>query len=94
MQLIDGVRILFRVRHEDTRADRLDPERRVAGWQARIDEGARPGDKSEARVEHVDAAVVEVRRVETVACGRRREGEALVDRADAGTVGEDDGLIP
>src|SRR5439155_12115318 len=48
----------------------------------------------EVRVEDVDAAVVEVGRVEPVTCGRRREGEPLIDRADAGTVGEDDGLIP
>src|SRR5439155_6278190 len=94
VQLIDGVRVLFRVGHEDTRADRLDPERGVAGRQARIDEGPRPGDEGEARVEHVDAAVVEVGRVKPVACGRRRERESLVDRADAGTIGEDDGLIP
>src|SRR6267143_4923747 len=64
VDLVNRVRILFRVGHEDARADRLYPERRVARRQVRVDERARVRHEVEARVEHIDTTVVKVRRIE------------------------------
>src|SRR5207247_1111385 len=77
--LVLGIRVLLRIRHEDAAADILDAERGVPARQLRVDERARSGDEPEAPVEDVDAGVVEVVRVQAVA----RDREALVDRADA-----------
>src|SRR5436190_10567698 len=94
VDLVGRIRVLFRIRHEDARTDRLYPERRVPRGQVRVLERAGAGYQGEARVEHVDTPVVKVRHVEPVARRRRREREPLVDRADRGTVGKDHGLIP
>src|SRR2546421_10389673 len=94
VDVIDRARSLLRIRDEDPGTDRLYPERGVSGGQIGIDEGARPTHEVEARVEYVDAPIVEIRRVEPVARDRRREREPLVDRAGPRAVGEDYGLIP
>src|SRR2546423_812665 len=94
VDLVDRISVLFSVGDEDARSDRLYPERRVAGWQVRVDERSRARHEVEGRVEHIDTTVVEVRRIEPVARRRRGEREALVDRTDRGAVGQDHGLSP
>src|SRR6266702_2372655 len=86
--------VLLRVRDEDARADRLDPERRVAVRKLRVDKLPGVRDEGEGAVEDVDVRVVEVGGVEQVAGWRRREREPLVDRAEPRAIGEDDGLVP
>src|SRR5207249_97397 len=86
--------VLLRVRDEDARADRLDPERRVAVRKLRVDKLSGMRDEGEGAVEDVDVRVVEVGGVEQVAGWRRREREPLVDRAEPRAIGEDDGLVP
>ena len=69
--------VCLRVRDEDVAAEVLDPERRIPLRQLRIAERARLLHELPVAADDVDAAVVEVGRVEPVACGR----EALVDGA-------------
>src|SRR5439155_303274 len=77
-------RTLLRERHEDSRTDRLDPERSVACRNLRIDEPARRRDGGPGGVEDVEPSVVEVRRIELWARGRRRDREPFVDRPGGG----------
>src|SRR6266487_2404109 len=84
-RLVIRARGLPRVCDEDSRADRLDPERGVSGGETRIDESARrlhgPG-----RVDHIDARVGEIGRIELQPGRGRGDREPLVDRARAGGV--------
>src|SRR5439155_20956478 len=57
-------------------------ERREAGGQVGISERSGTGHEVEAVVEHVNASVVEVGRVQEVMGRAGRDREALVDRAD------------
>src|SRR5207245_3976186 len=59
VDLVVGDRILFRVGHEDIPTKVLDAERRIAGGDPGIDEGAGPGLEGERAVEDIDATVVE-----------------------------------
>src|SRR5207248_10033960 len=69
--VVVGRGVLFRVRDEDRAAEVLDPKGRVAGGDVRVGERARRAHLMEAPVEDVDAAVVEVGRVEEVAARSR-----------------------
>src|SRR4029079_4536469 len=80
MELVFGVLVLPRVGDEDPATDRLDPERRIAVGQTRIDEGRAGGDQAPRAVPHVHATVVEVGRVEPRPSCRVGYREALVDR--------------
>ena len=62
------------VGHEHLVAERADAERRVPLRDRRVDERARPRDPPPARVEHVDAVVVEVGRVQPRRRRSRRRG--------------------
>src|SRR5207244_8960925 len=64
--VVVAVGVLLRIGHEDVAADVLDPERRVAGRNRRVDEGTRRVHVAEAPVEDVDLPVVEVGRVQPV----------------------------
>ena len=64
--LVLGVFILFPVGHENSRADRLNPERRVTRGKTRVNECARSRNEIEVAVEDVDTAVVEVGGIEAV----------------------------
>src|SRR5206468_11535468 len=92
-ELVLGIRVLLRIRHEDARTDRLDAEWTVTGGQIGVDECARARYEIEVRIEHVDTRVVEVSGVEPVARGRRRQSQPLVDRAHRGPIRQNDGLI-
>ncbi len=98
--LVLGIGILLRIRHEDRAADVLDPERRVPRREARIDECADPvlDDPGRGRrrigADDVNPAIVEVGGIQ-VRGGRGAnrdcpDREALVDRVDAGAIEAND----
>src|SRR2546427_6501067 len=77
VDLVLRPRALLRVRHEDSRADRLNSERRVACGDLRIDESARGSHGYPRRVNDIDPDVVEVRAVDVRPPGRRPDREAV-----------------
>ena len=92
VQLVVALTLLG-IGDEDVPADRLDPERRVVGWDVPIGECAGHAHLAEAAVEHVHAAVVEVRRVKEVAARGGRDRKPLEDGVLAGEVGRHDGVV-
>src|SRR5205807_8276499 len=62
VELISRARALLRVRHEDSRSDRLNPEGRVSCRNLCIDEAAGGRHGRPSSVEDIDAGIVEVRR--------------------------------
>ena len=85
--LVVAVGVLLGVGDEDLAAEIRDPEGSVPPGKLGIDECPGPRDEVEATVEDVHPAVVEVGRVQRVL--RRRDREALVDRAHVRPVDRD-----
>ena len=79
--IVLGVLVLLRVGDEDLPLHGLDPERRVAVRELRIGEGALGMDAGKAAVPDIDAALVEVGRVDPRPALRLRDRQALEDRA-------------
>ena len=83
--IVVSILVLLRVGDENLRLsadlDRLDPEGRESLLELRINERAGRVDRIPVAVEHVDAAIVEIGRVEELTIGDAVDGEALVHRA-------------